>query len=357
MRALADPLLDTRLISRRPLMRCVKAAELVPVSAALGMYGIETRLNKNEQCDLLICALQARHGRQWLSEFANSYQHSNRPGASPVCAFARQWAEEDGYLARQTDRIWLEFDCRVTSRPGLVGENDVSGIFFASNVGNSAESNESYETIKYALTLLLRKPIHRKSAALALDTLRSRLAEECRIFQVGAMVGRSYPDWMRICVIAPNLAACLDTLEGLPSTSIRLHARDILEKMWPITKYIALDLDIVEGNILPHIGIELYADTLGEAPDIARWRPMLNAIEGSGLAIKDKRDALETYPRTHDSTLLPDELWPSLSRSYGILSRHYAGQFVANLHHLKVVLCERESPIAKAYLAIWHEWI
>lgn len=101
-----------------------------------------------------------------------------------------------------------------------------------------------------------------------------------------------------------------------------------------------LHLDVLEGALLPRLGVEYTLERYAQIRGRIAEQPFLDALAERGLCAPDRRDALRAWPGYEIATL-PHELWPSL--------------FARRVNCIKLVHEPDREPRMKAYLLAFHQ--
>lgn len=323
VRAVA-PYLTADLISPEHLAHLQTIAGQLP-GTLTNYFGFECRLGEAAPlADILFCVRQV--GRQpavlggRLPGIPEQWARQE-PVWQQLRNFGQQWASPASPLFRKVQDVWLEFD--VAGPPAPV---PIPSLFFGSKVIRAGLAPAAHGWISAeAVRLLTGRPLTDSLQHGLLDCIAA-LPDRALLFQMGAMLSRE-PVFVRVCVSRLTPETLLPYLKAVGWTGERSRLTSLLDELSPFTGSFALDLDLLEGEIGPKIGLEC---GLSKGGDAAEWTPFLDYLVAQKLCLPGKRDGLLHY----------------LSAGNG------ADEIECGLHHVKVVLQEGKPLQAKAYLSV-----
>lgn len=247
-------------------------------------------------------------------------------GGEPLRALLSAAEDPASPLRGRLDRIWLEYDVsRGGARPSL----------FVGPLGD-ARHELAARVSEVVLGAPLAAPVAR-----ALERLAAPLAG-VELFQVGWMLGRERAG-LRLCACASTsrlagFDALLDRLDGVPA---RERLRALSRRYAAHVTQLALAVDIGEGAVGPRVGLELGYGGAQHGVLLQRWDGLLGALVEDELCTPEQQRALIR--------------WPARVRQGGLLRSH-ARHVDHLLHHVKLVVEDREVRGAKVYFGVQQGW-
>ncbi|WP_438030144.1 hypothetical protein [Sorangium sp. So ce233] len=327
----ARPLLPRELVDDGAWARVTRVAGSLP--SAMVLHSLECRLAGGaSQVDYLACAarrdgsapmLAASDPRRWFDLDASAETAPARIGA-----LLAAWGAPTSAMADAISAVWLEFDLDGVRRPvprvGLCVDPNLGH-------GSHAPSREPTEAAEQALALL-RGGLS-ASARSALRRAIEALPPGGRAVHVGVAVA-SPEEWLRCVPALPR--------EDIPGYFERLgwrlppSAREALDELCiPRDGRAKIDVDIVDGELLPKLGVFSELWPHGAAVRGAAGA-LLDRLVDRGLCTIEKQEALCRWPG-RSTARIEGVSWPiALDR----------------MVDLKIVLWPDGRHEAKAYLAL-----
>ncbi len=354
--AAVAPYVSKQLISCEALLNIGRIASSLP-GALTDFFGFECPLGVSQpSADFLVCAKARQGGREVLS---NRRLGRNLPAffqAHPtwqrIQSFANEWSDPQSPLFDHIHNMWIEFDVE-----GMPPPVPVPSVFIGADNMQPLERTIDDETMpshcewltEVALPVLLGGTLEqaqRRQIARCFNFLPSG----ARIFQVGLMLARN-SSTTRLCVRGLSGTQITDYLRGLDYDTASGELQRLVDVLAPLVDRIDLDLDVAD-RVLPKIGLECY---LPMNPGIIRR--YLDHLAVCGLATSVKAEALESWQGLAHERLTP-EIWPhDLLALSSFMGGRVHSVFARWLHHVKIVFEPGLRLQAKAYLAVYHDWL
>jgi hypothetical protein len=331
------------LISDGSLRSVSLMAEELPGSLAHSTFGLECPLGgKTGRVDLLLCATAASGGRGALLTLVSSTSGEQWRG---IGNFARAWADPSSLLHANADRVWLEFDV-----PAVHSGLSVPSFFFAPRTPRSTEPDL---LVAAAGIELLRAERTSGPLSTRLTACFEALPPDAFVFQVGIMLSRP-PGAVRLCIYGLGPAEMVEYLGRLDWGGPGEELKRTLETLSALTSFVCLDLDVDSRGVRKRLGLECYCFAPDQPLREVDWSPFLDHLVSSRVCSPEERAALGGLT---ESVRSPGEAWPvELLRASSFLGGRISSHLVRALHHVKVSFVPSQHSVAKAYVAIWHEW-
>lgn len=331
--------IDAVLVDESASAGLARVARAVP-AALTPFWGLEIRLaDRAPQADILWEVRAATRGAALLAGTVDGRDDdlAGLCAASPVWqamrCFARSWgAEGVGALVRN---LWFEADTEAARTTEELDAALAKPSLFWGPVHGADRA------LIAALPELARDVFGLSVVPGPLAAAAGALPAGAEIFQFGVMGARA-GTLTRLCVRGLSEAEVVAWLTaiGWPGDPAAAIAR--LAPYLAAAHSFAVDVDLLDGQTGPKLGIELYREP-GDI-DPARWRGLFAALEADGLALAAKSAAILRYPGTErfnqSAVWRRREGW-----GYPLLSR--------SIHHLKVVATPTGLAEAKAYLGAY----
>jgi hypothetical protein len=264
------------------------------------------------------------------------------PAWRAVAAFCRAWLDGDGPEWALVRHLWLELDLDAPSVPCDAPVPPPS-VFVALDDGATVGMDTQ-------AVLALMERVLEPLAPGALDgPTRARLGEVldrrprgAAIPYVGVMLARPRQA-VRVYLNRVRGAAVPGLLNeaGWPEDQGRMAAEAVAAMSAAGAPEVGmLHLDVLEGALLPRLGVEYTLERQAQIRGRVAERAFLDALAARGLCEPERRDALLAWPG-YDLLTLRHELWPSL------LARR--------VNCIKMVHEPDREPRMKAYLLAFHQ--
>ncbi len=341
--------MSPELVSPTALARLKTIAKILPPASSLVL---ECRLGKSDSVDFIPQFLAHDGSRTFLTNSNPNYLLPNQGVLDShawqrVQDFCAQW-EQVELLNMEVADIWLEFD--VDGPPPHI---PIPGLFvtYEKKPGTTELQtlrSRHHQATKVALEILLAAPL---SPLLAhkIDTCFNSLPEHSYMFSVGAMLCRdSVPIKLCVADITPEQVIPYLKDVGWPGCYDTIHT--FLHEIDPFLDRIAFQLDVINGEISPKIGIECYLTEHNPRKE-ARWPLLLEHLVKMGQCMPNKREALLMW-YGGQYNLLPQE-----QEGYFVDGPYSRNVLVRCINHIKVVIHPNSSYETKAYLCINKSWL
>jgi hypothetical protein len=331
------------LISEKGLRSVSLMAEELPGSLAHSTFGLECPLGgKTGRVDLLLCATAASGGRGALLTLVSSASGEQWRG---IGDFARAWANPSSLFHENADRVWLEFDV-----PAVHSGLSVPSFFFAPRTPRSTEPDL---VVAAAGIELLRAERISVPLSTRLTACFEALPQDAFVFQVGIMLSRP-PGAVRLCIYGLSPAEIVEYLRRLDWAGPEEALKRTLETLSALTRFVCLDLDVDSQGVRKNLGLECYCFAPDQPLREVDWSPFLDHLVSSRLCSPGEREVLGGLTKCVRSS---GEAWPvELLRASNFFGGRISSHLVRALHHVKVSFAPSRHSVAKAYVAIWHEW-
>ncbi|MGV8121472.1 MAG: hypothetical protein AB2L14_17060 [Candidatus Xenobiia bacterium LiM19] len=251
--------------------------------------------------------------------------------------------------------LWLEFDMWEH-----VNEIPAPGVFFSFEkyLRQDRLKLSREDTIRQLLSAsdrvfssLRGRDFFKKIRPAFAEALRL-LPERSMLFQVGTMASRP-GEYIRICIQNITPEEIITFLEEMKWPGSLEELYTLLLTLSDFSGIIVLALDLGEV-ILPKVGIEISFSEDTTVKDEPKWKGFVNYLTDEKLSTQKKADALLTYPgyvlESSDKGFWPLNL-QNASLFWG------KSIFINKLDHFKIIY-QKDCPLeAKAYLAVYQEWI
>jgi len=322
-------------------------------SQITSMFGFECRLgDNNPAADLAFSILPDMVALLKDIDSENKFWPENSiwKGVSTVinCLEGPELKEVIGLL-------WLEFDMWEH-----VNEVPAPGVFFSFEkyLRHNRLKLSKEDTIKKLLSASERvfsslrgRYFFEKIRPAFAEALRL-LPERAMLFQAGTMTSRP-GEYIRICIQNITPEEIVTFLERMKWPGSLEELYTLLHTLSDFSGIIILALDLGEV-ILPKVGIEISFSEEKISKGEPKWKGFLNYLTDEKLSTQKKADALLTYPgyvlESSDKGFWPLNL-QNASLFWG------KSIFINTLDHFKIVY-QKDCPLeAKAYLAVYQEWI
>jgi hypothetical protein len=349
---LVEPNIAPALISGSAL-RDVRAVSRLFPGLLTAFNGFECRLNVEEpRADFLLCAKPEEFGRSILSGKISApalpESFFTMSAWARVRAFCRAWEQPSSALHDEVANVWLEFD--VAENPALP---PVPSFFFGSEsiIAARGRTGNAWVT-QDALAVVLGKELEPEVND-RLHACIEALPVGAHVFQVGCMLSRP-SSAVRLCLRGFRPGEIVPYLErvGWPGES-----RDLALLVADLGRRVErVDLDIDVGRtVQPKVGLECY---LNRQPKFeSRWRSFFDCLIEKKCCLPAKAEGLLAYPG-FARCQAGGAPWPDyLEKTAALLGRHVMSVIFRTVHHVKVVFSPGRPLEAKAYLAIYHNWL
>jgi len=330
--------MPSELINQEGYLRLSALTQMLP-SEFSNFWGLECRLNTDEPlADILFEIKNNTSSQKLLAGYKPSSLDilcANYNAWHKIRAFANHWAEEQSILNEHILNLWLEFDTeQLTSHKFAKDLLQKPSIFLGLRSRELSESGCT-QILYHANSLLLIPD-------LLLDNLQSfisHIPSPGQLFQLGSMLGRTSRD-LRVCVNRLPFDVVPDWLLDIGWKGDNQALSVVLNKLAPLLRASAIDLNLTEHGPSEKIGIECYMgwDDVG----LEQWELFLDTIQEFVLCSPAKRTGLLQYPG--------EVLLPAMSRrtTDGTL----CFSLFKRIHHIKLGFDNGHVTDAKAYLSI-----
>ncbi|GAB6179494.1 hypothetical protein JCM14036_08130 [Desulfotomaculum defluvii] len=251
-------------------------------------------------------------------------------------AFTRQWAQESNILNKHIRNLWLEFDteCLATHEfaKNLIGNPSIFLGFRSNELSNSERAE-----ILHRSSDLLHIPDFLIEDILS---FMNNIPSTGQLFQLGSMLGRPSRD-TRVCVNQLHPEVIPFWLSEIGWSGDNLALSEFLNRLTPLLRDFAIDLNLTKDGPSRKIGIECYMDWDNDSP--GKLEVLLDFIQEFIWCSPNKRKGLLQYS---GSVPLP------AIRKKAPDGALYSALF-KRINHIKLVLDGRRITDAKVYLAIY----
>lgn len=328
--------MPVEILDQEGLLRLASITTMLPAGLS-SFWGLECRLNTDEPItdvsfeiknNTIGQKLLAGQSPSWLDSLCSTYSIW-----SDIRDFASQWIQESSILNKHVRNLWLEFDAEDLKShhfaESLIGNPSVFMGFRSKELSKS----ELAEILHHASDLL-----HLPDFFIAcLQSFMNSIPSSGQLFQLGSMLGRPSRD-IRVCVnqLPPDVIP--GWLSEIGWSGNKQGLSELLERLSPLLKGLAIDLNLTEDGPSSKIGIECYMDRNDKNPK--QWEVLLDFVNEFVLCNLGKRKGLLQYPGT--VTLI--DKTPDSKRFLA---------FKKMIHHFKLGFDGQRITDAKAYLAVY----
>lgn len=354
------PHIPARLIALDTLRLMADIGVHFPMSAT-PVFGFECPLGTdNPEADILTYHNSKTGAAALLSNIVDGVKGSKKASNSwsQINHFANKWQQMDAEVKESIDDFWLEFDVRAFDNEGIPEPSFFFGPLLYPFTRLSADNATNW---KNHLLVVIKKALYELGESASSDwaTLQNcieNLPEHGRVFQVGKMLARATTGF-RICLHNLSPQEVVDyNRRLLGPLNVTRQLEDWVNQLSPFTRKICPAYDISEG-VAGKVGVEFYFNHPTDGHSQGCWEGALEALVERGYCTPIKKQALLAYPKLLQAR--ENELsWPpGLLSMQSFMGGRQQSSFELSLHHLKLSLTPGKAPVAKAYLAVEHQWL
>lgn len=349
--------LPTNLFSASTLSSLTSVGQLVPRSVT-PVFGFESSLADSKANADLLTYHNSKSGAGNFLRQLDGTPTNLRTGSNwqIIKRFATSW-QQDNVLQQGIDDIWLEFDVDPSA-----SELPEPSLFFGPKLFQYDDKYTNQQLKQHLFRLISAglQPLYTNGMPQAEQSLLRQLVESLpdygRIFQVGKMLSRQ-TNGFRLCLDNLSATEVHQLCANFSDNQVWLDSvRYWLDQLTPFAWKIRPAIDLSD-RLLPKIGLECSFRNGPDEQPLAYWHEFVNYLVSNNLCTDSKANALLCYPGVVRSD--PDDnRWPlGLKTAEALIGKQRQSAFVLTLHHIKLTIAHGMLPVAKAYMAVEHQWL